>query len=381
MARIELKHLAKSFRRERGQPVPAVVDLDLTVEAGEFLVLIGPSGSGKTTTLRLVAGLEEASAGSVFFDGALMNHWPAHERDVAMVFQRDALYPHMTVYENLSFGLELRKEQNIDRRVHEVAELLGVEPFLDRLPRELSGGQRQRVAVGRAIVRRPAVFLFDEPFTNLDAPLRGQLRREIALLQRRLKVTTLYVTHDQAEAMVLGDRIAVLHQGRLQQVATPMELYAHPVNTLVAGMFGAPPMNLVRVLVAQGASGVALSSAAHALGAHRNGLELAEPARINLSGRAGREVMLGVRPEDVAVEVVRAGDGRWPGTVEWVEWLGAEMVVRLIVEGQSIVARLTAAMPFKVGTAVSIRLDPTKLHFFDAVTGQAIVCVNHDLSH
>lgn len=374
MARIELRRLSKSFRVGRGEPVPAVLNLDLSIEPGEFMVLVGPSGSGKSTTLRLVAGLEEANSGEVRFDGVVMNQCPAHERDVAMVFQRDALYPHMTVYENLSFGLRLRKEPNIDQRVREAAALLGVEALLDRLPRELSGGQRQRVAVGRAIVRRPAVFLFDEPFTSLDGPLRGQLRREMALLQRQLKVTTLYVTHDQAEAMVLGDRISVLHQGRLQQVSTPTELYARPANTFVAAMFGTPPMNLLRMVLLPAGGGVALADAQTAPGLPPFRLELTDIQKTALQRVADREVILGVRPEDVAVdETLPAGPAEWAGIVEWVEWLGAEMVVRLNVRGQPILTRLKAVKPFPVGTVLGVGIDPAKARYFDASTGQALL--------
>jgi multiple sugar transport system ATP-binding protein len=374
MARIELKGLSKVYRDTRGDPVPAVRDLDLTVEAGEFMVLVGPSGSGKSTTLRLVAGLEEASSGTVMFDGEVINDWPAHERDVAMVFQRDALYPHMTVYENLSFGLRLRRESEIDRRVREAAGMLGVDQLLDRLPRELSGGQRQRVAVGRAIVRRPAAFLFDEPLTNLDGPMRGQLRREIALLQGQLRATTLYVTHDQAEAMVLGHRIAVLHHGQLQQVSTPVDLYARPANTIVAGMFGSPPMNLLRGVLLPGAVEIEFAGAGHASGVVRRRLELPEEQQLVLESMVGREVVLGLRPEQVTVRPwLRDGVGDWPGEVEWVEWLGGEMIVRVAIEGGSILARVQAGERWAVGAHLGVRLDPAKLHFFDAGSGQRLV--------
>jgi ABC-type sugar transport system ATPase subunit len=374
MARIELRRLSKSFRVGRGQPVPAVSDLELTIEPGELMVLVGPSGSGKSTTLRLVAGLEEPSSGEVRFDGVVMNHCPAHLRDVAMVFQRDALYPHMTVYQNLSLGLRLRQEPNLDPRVRETAALLGLEDLLDRLPRELSGGQRQRVAVGRAIVRRPAVFLFDEPFTSLDGPLRGQLRREIALLQRQLKVTTLYVTHDQGEAMVLGDRISVFHQGRLQQVATPVELYARPANSFVAALFGTPPMNLLRMVVLPEARGVALAQAQASPGSAPFRLDLTDFQKTALLGLVGREVIVGVRPEDVAVGDSLQLEPAWgTGKVEWVEWLGAEMVVRLNVAGHPILARFTASSPIPMGTVLGVGLDPARARFFDVSTGQALL--------
>jgi multiple sugar transport system ATP-binding protein len=370
MARIELKGLSKAYRGSRGEVVPAVQNLDLTIEPGEFLVLMGPSGSGKTTTLRLVAGLEAASSGSVAFDGELMNHRPAHERDVAMVFQRDALYPHMTVYENLSFGLRMRKESNVEDRVRETAAMLGMEPLLGRMPRELSGGQRQRVAVGRAIVRRPAVFLFDEPLTNLDGAMRGQLRREIALLQRQLKVTTLYVTHDQAEAMALGDRIAVLHDGRLQQVSTPLDLYARPANTIVAGMLGSPPMNLLPGKVLPDAAGIELTGLGHMFEGGPLRLRLPDEQRALLNRWQGREVLVGWHPEDV---MVRAGDpagsGDWRGQVQWREWLGNEMIARVAVGGVSFLVRLSVAQPWQTGAVLRVRVEPARLHFFDPASG------------
>ena len=243
MARIELRSLNKVFPGG----VQAVIDANLVIEDKEFVVLVGPSGCGKSTTLRMIAGLEEVTSGEIYIDGKMVNDTPPKDRDIAMVFQNYALYPHMTVYKNMAFGLILRKfkKKEIERRVHEAAEILGITELLDRRPKALSGGQRQRVAVGRAIVRQPKVFLFDEPLSNLDAKLRVQMRAEISKLHQRLQSTMIYVTHDQVEAMTMGDRIVVMLDGLIQQVAAPLELYHNPVNKFVAGFIGSPPMNMV----------------------------------------------------------------------------------------------------------------------------------------
>ena len=243
MARVELKELCKVYSGN----VPAVKDANLVVNDKEFVVLVGPSGCGKSTTLRMIAGLEEITSGAIRIGDILVNDVPPKNRDIAMVFQNYALYPHMTVYKNMAFGLILRKypKKEIERRVHEAAEILGITELLDRRPKALSGGQRQRVAVGRAIVRQPKVFLFDEPLSNLDAKLRVQMRAEISKLHTRLQSTMIYVTHDQVEAMTMGDRIVVMLDGVIQQVAPPLELYHHPVNRFVAGFIGSPPMNMI----------------------------------------------------------------------------------------------------------------------------------------
>jgi multiple sugar transport system ATP-binding protein len=371
MARIELKGLTKSYRGDRGELIPAVQDLDLTIEPGEFVVLVGPSGSGKTTTLRLVAGLEEVSSGAVMFDGVVINEQPPRARDVAMVFQRDALYPHMTVAQNLGFGLRMRKAPNVEARVRETAAMLGLESLLDRLPRELSGGQRQRVALGRAIVRRPAVFLFDEPLTNLDLAMRGQLRREIAQLQRELKVTTIYVTHDQAEAMTLGNRIAVLHDGRLQQVSPPHDLYARPANTIVAAQFGAPPMNLWRGRVLADAVAIELTGACPAIEEDRIRLIPGIPPWHSLKSRVGQEVIVGARPEHIMVETDGNTSG-WRGQVQWWEWLGTDMIGCVGVGSLPVLVRLGPTRSWEAGATVIVRPDPVKLHLFDEATGRRI---------
>src|SRR5438477_2567831 len=248
MARIVLDKVSKIFKGPKGEEVRAVNNVSLTIENQEFLVLVGPSGCGKSTTLRMMAGLEEVSRGTISIDGKIVNDVEPKNRDVAMVFQNYALYPHMTVYENMAFGLKLRKypKAEIEKRVRETAEVLGISALLDRLPKALSGGQRQRVAVGRAIVRQPKAFLFDEPLSNLDAMMRVQMRMEILKLRARLATTTVYVTHDQVEAMTMGDRIAVMKEGVVQQVADPIRLYNHPANLFVGGFIGTPPMNFFR---------------------------------------------------------------------------------------------------------------------------------------
>ncbi|PYK57877.1 MAG: sugar ABC transporter ATP-binding protein, partial [Verrucomicrobia bacterium] len=258
MARIVLDNVSKIFKGPKGEEVRAVNNVSLTIEDREFLVLVGPSGCGKSTTLRMMAGLEEVSRGTISIDGKVVNDVEPKDRDVAMVFQNYALYPHMTVYENMAFGLKLRRypRAEIDLRVSQAAEILGITPLLDRLPRALSGGQRQRVAVGRAIVRQPKAFLFDEPLSNLDAQMRVQMRMELSRLHQRLAVTMVYVTHDQIEAMTMGNRIAVLKNGEVQQIAGPLELYRRPANLFVAGFIGAPSMNIFRGVLSGDSDGL-----------------------------------------------------------------------------------------------------------------------------
>src|SRR5205809_3014026 len=258
MARIVLDKVSKIFKGPKGEEVRAVNNVSLTIENQEFLVLVGPSGCGKSTTLRMMAGLEEVSRGTISIDGKVVNDVEPKNRDVAMVFQNYALYPHMTVYENMAFGLKLRRypRAEIDLRVSQAAEILGITPLLDRLPKALSGGQRQRVAVGRAIVRQPKAFLFDEPLSNLDAQMRVKMRVEMSKLHQRLAATMVYVTHDQVEAMTMGDRIAVMKDGLIQQVADPIRIYRHPANLFVAGFIGAPPMNFVHGTLSNALDGV-----------------------------------------------------------------------------------------------------------------------------
>src|SRR4051794_18492838 len=313
----------------------AVDALTLEIGDGEFMVLVGPSGCGKTTALRMVAGLEDISAGVLKIGDRVVNNVPSRDRDIAMVFQSYALYPHLSVYENIAFGLKIKKmpKDEIERRVADAARILGLESFLQRKPRALSGGQRQRVAMGRAIVREPAVFLMDEPLSNLDAKLRVQMRAEIAGLQRTLGVTTVYVTHDQVEAMTMGDKVAVMRKGELQQVADPQTLYDRPVNLFVGGFIGSPSMNMVEArLEAQNGGYVAkVGSQTVKIGSE----ELA--ARPALAGYAGKEVVLGIRPEDLedaALATSTPADQRLEGTTELTEALGSEIMVHFAIDAK-----------------------------------------------
>jgi len=349
----------KATRLYPGSTVPAVDSFDLDVADGEFLVLVGPSGSGKSTALRMLAGLEEVNAGNIFIGDRNVTDVPPKDRDIAMVFQNYALYPHMTVAENMGFALKIAGVNKDERaaRVLEAAKLLDLEQYLGRKPKALSGGQRQRVAMGRAIVRQPQVFLMDEPLSNLDAKLRVQTRTEIASLQRRLGVTTVYVTHDQTEALTMGDRIAVLKDGVLQQVGTPRDLYANPKNVFVAGFIGSPAMNLFTADVASDSGA-------------RFGTATVPMEREVLSGLHGSKVTLGVRPEDVVV----AGDG--PGlsvTVDLVEELGADgyLYGHSTVDGvrTDIVARVDGRSHPSAGDTVNIAPKGGHVHFFDQETG------------
>jgi multiple sugar transport system ATP-binding protein len=371
MAVIEFDNVSKRFAGD----VVAVDRLSLTIEDGEFMIFVGPSGCGKTTALRMVAGLEEISAGEIRIDGKAVSHLEPQDRDVAMVFQNYALYPHMHVRDNIGFPLRMqhKSKAEIERRVREVAELLGIQALLGRKPRELSGGQRQRVAMGRAIVRHPRAFLMDEPLSNLDAKLRIQMRVELVRLHRRLGVTTIYVTHDQTEAMTLGQRVTVLNHGRIQQVAPPRELYARPANAFVAGFIGSPPMNFLRGrLVAEGID----------LGGSRLALPDALMARVT-PGDA--EVQVGLRPESFAMLPAGqpAGEGSLRGEVEVVEQLGAESYLYLRIQGLevieqsdrpgdlvgSICVRINEAADLRTGDPVSLAVRPELVRLFDDKTG------------
>jgi multiple sugar transport system ATP-binding protein len=382
----------------------AVSDLDLEVVDGEFMVLVGPSGCGKTTALRMVAGLEEISGGVIRIGERVVNEVSPKDRDVAMVFQTYALYPHLTVYDNIAFSLRLRKAKKteIDKRVHEAARVLGLEPFLQRKPRALSGGQRQRVAMGRAIVREPQAFLMDEPLSNLDAKLRVQTRAEISRLQRDLGVTTIYVTHDQVEAMTMGDRVAVMRKGELQQVANPQELYDHPVNIFVGGFIGSPAMNLLEATLARTNGGLSVT-----VGDQRLELDSATVnARPALKNYEGKKIVLGMRPEhleDAALAGDIPADRRLRGKVELTEALGSDLMVHFTVAapravtedvrelaqdvGDDAVANLEEAAAeqqttvvgrFGVDSRVSlgehaeVAVDTRALHFFDPDTGLGI---------
>jgi multiple sugar transport system ATP-binding protein len=382
----------------------AVGDMDLEIKDGEFMVLVGPSGCGKTTALRMVAGLEEITEGVVRIGERVVNHMPPRDRDIAMLFQSYALNPHLTEYENIAFGLKLRKEKNseIEKRVREAAGILGLEPFLKRKPRALSGGQRQRVAMGRAIVRRPQAFLMDEPLSNLDAKLRVQTRAEIARLQNDLGTTTIYVTHDQVEAMTMGDRVAVMRKGELQQVATPQDLYDRPVNLFVGGFIGSPAMNMLEATLVRSNGGLAVEAGGQRLSVDQE-LISAQPA---LKSYEGKKVVLGIRPEDLedaAVAKDVPADRRLHGKVELIEALGSEIMahftidappaltedvkelaqdvgderaVREAAEGSkqhtTMVGRFDPRAEVKEGEIAEVAVDTRGLHFFDPETGLGI---------
>ncbi|WP_038046769.1 ABC transporter ATP-binding protein [Thermus caliditerrae] len=365
MAKVKLEHVWKRFGK-----VVAVKDFNLETEDGEFVVFVGPSGCGKTTTLRMIAGLEEISEGRIFIGDRLVNDVPPKDRDIAMVFQNYALYPHMNVYENMAFGLRLRRypKDEIDRRVKEAARILKIEHLLNRKPRELSGGQRQRVAMGRAIVREPKVFLMDEPLSNLDAKLRVEMRAEIAKLQRRLGVTTIYVTHDQVEAMTLGHRIVVMKDGEIQQVDTPLNLYDFPANRFVAGFIGSPSMNFIRARVE--AQGDKLYLTAPGFRVRANPV-LAQAVR----PYSGKEVWMGIRPEHLGLKgytVIPEEENVLRGEVEVAEPLGAETEIHVSVDGTVLVAKVDGHAPVKPGDKVELLADTSRLHAFDVDTDATI---------
>jgi multiple sugar transport system ATP-binding protein len=363
MARVAIRSLNKKF-----DEVHAVKDVNLDIRDQEFLVLVGPSGCGKTTTLRMVAGLESITSGSILIDEKIVNELAPMDRDIAMVFQNYALYPHMSVYDNMAFGLKMRKfdKAEIRKRVREAAEILGIHDYLLRKPRQLSGGQRQRVALGRAIVRHPQVFLFDEPLSNLDAKLRVQMRVELKKLHQRLGTTAIYVTHDQVEAMTLGDRVVVMRDGWVQQVGDPMELYNEPANRFVAGFIGSPAMNFAKVRIAGENGGI---------WAEGDGIRLKVPAHMSnrVGGHAGKEVTLGIRPEDL--RVARDSDPaemNIGAVVEVVERLGSEILLDVAVGPATMVASVEPTVTAKVHEKLRLAVNPQRLHFFDSETEAAI---------
>ena len=380
----------------------AVDGLSLDIADGEFMVLVGPSGCGKTTALRMVAGLEDISGGVLRIGERVVNHVPSRDRDIAMVFQSYALYPHLSVYENIAFGLKIKKldKSEIERRVQNAAQILGLEEFLHRKPRALSGGQRQRVAMGRAIVREPAAFLMDEPLSNLDAKLRVQMRAEIAGIQHSLGVTTIYVTHDQVEAMTMGDRVAVMRKGELQQVADPQTLYDHPVNLFVGGFIGSPAMNMVEATLEQQNGGYAAKVGEQTLTLAPETIQ-SKPA---LAGYVGRTVILGIRPEDLE-DAALAGDSapgsRLHGAVDLTEALGSEIMVHFKIkarpaitddvrelaqdagnehhlgqlgddESATFVGRFGSRSRVRPDQPAEIAVDTRSAHFFDPETGLGI---------
>jgi multiple sugar transport system ATP-binding protein len=358
MAAVTIRALNKKY--DNG--FHAVKDVELDIRDKEFLVLVGPSGCGKTTTLRMVAGLEEITSGEIRIGDKVVNDLPPMDRDIAMVFQNYALYPHKTVFDNMAFGLQMRgyPKDEVKKRVQEAAEILGIEVLLERKPRQLSGGQRQRVAVGRAIVRHPEVFLFDEPLSNLDAKLRVQMRVELKRLHERLETTAIYVTHDQVEAMTLGDRVVVMKDGRVQQIGEPLELYGRPANRFVAGFIGSPAMNFVDV---------SITAAKGALWAEAQGLRVRVPDRIGT--RAGTRVTLGVRPEALRL-ANGADDYSFQTEVDVVEPLGNEILLNFRAGGVPMVARVDPGTRVGAHESVRFALDPARVHFFDPKSEAAL---------
>ena len=401
MAEIVLDHVSKVY----GEGGPsAVSDLNLKIDDGEFIVLVGPSGCGKTTALRMVAGLESITDGTISIGDRVVNTVPPKERDIAMVFQNYALYPHMTVYDNMAFGLKLRKlaKEEIDRRVRKAAGILGLEEFLERKPKALSGGQRQRVAMGRAIVREPKAFLMDEPLSNLDAKLRVQMRSEIARIQHDLSTTTLYVTHDQVEAMTMGDRVAVIRKGVLQQIDAPQHLYDHPSNLFVAGFIGSPAMNIVEATLTRSNGSFTLEFGGYRLAVPDDVLA----ARPELKGYEGKQVIVGIRPEDMEDAEMTPdapADHRIRSSVFLREALGADVLVHFMIKAPAVLtedakelahdvgaeaveaaergalageseflARLNPRTKVRKEDPIELVVDVHRLHFFDQESGQGI---------
>ena len=363
MAKVELKGIGKVY----GGNVRAVDNCNVTVEDQEFVVLVGPSGCGKTTTLRMVAGLEEITEGTLEIDGKVVNDLPPKDRDIAMVFQNYALYPHMSVYDNMAFGLKIRKfpKDEIDRRVKEAAQILDIGALLERKPKALSGGQRQRVAVGRAIVRKPKVFLFDEPLSNLDAKLRVQMRTEISDLHNRLQATMIYVTHDQVEAMTMADKIVVMKDGLIQQIGSPLDLYNDPDNKFVAGFIGSPPMNFMAMDVKENGGKIVLEEGEFSI-------EMPETEAKLIKDFAGKKIFFGVRPE--SVEYIESGDTAncIKGKVNVVEQLGDEIHLFIHTEKHALVAKVPPHLKFEIGSEIALKPVTGKMYFFDMETEKRV---------
>ena len=366
MGQVVLKGINKHY-----DSVHAVKDVNLQIRDKEFVVFVGPSGCGKTTTLRMIAGLEAISSGDISIDGNVVNDLAPMDRDIAMVFQNYALYPHMTVYDNMAFGLRLRKypRAEIDRRVKEAAEMLGIQELLARKPKQLSGGQRQRVALGRAIVREPQVFLMDEPLSNLDAKLRVQTRAEIKKLHARLQTTTIYVTHDQVEAMTMGDRIVVMKDGLVQQVDSPLNLYAKPANLFVAGFIGSPAMNFLEAKLAKQDGRMVVDG-----GAFR--ADVPQEYMSQLSAFAGRPIIFGIRPEDIHDRMLRPDakdESVVKAAVDVHEPLGSDIILYLTAGEHSIVARVDARSQARMGQNTEVVLNMKKMHVFNPDTHEAVL--------
>lgn len=358
MAKIELKHLYKDY----SENVRAVTDFDLKIDDEEFIVLVGPSGCGKSTTLRMIAGLEDISSGEIFIDGKMQNRLHPKDRDIAMVFQNYALYPHMSVYDNIAFGLKMRKtsKAEIEERVKRAAKILDIEPLLDRKPAALSGGQRQRVALGRAIVREAKVFLMDEPLSNLDAKLRFQTRAEITKLHRELRATTIYVTHDQTEAMSMATRIVVMKDGIIQQMGTPKEIYLKPTNIFVGKFIGSPAMNFIDTHISE--KNMSLGNL---------DIELPSLLQKSLEKHANKEFVLGIRPEDIqlandteaSIDVIT-----FSVQIDMAELMGSETLLYFTLNNQTVISKLNTMDDFVPGQAVQLNIELDKLHFFEKET-------------
>lgn len=366
MAEVILKNVTKVYNNE----VTAVKDATFKIEDKEFVVLVGPSGCGKSTTLRMIAGLEEITDGELIIDEKVVNNVPPKDRDIAMVFQNYALYPHMTVYENMAFGLKLRKfkKNEIEERVNYAAEILGLKDLLKRKPKELSGGQRQRVALGRAIVRKPKVFLFDEPLSNLDAKLRVQTRTEISKLHSKLGVTMIYVTHDQTEAMTMGDKIVIMKDGIINQIDSPLNLYNNPVNKFVAGFIGSPSMNFIKGKLEKNVELNFVSDDGQLK------FSLTERQEAQLRNYEGRSITLGIRPEDIAIQ---DNDDKFLHSInvklDVVEPMGNEIFIYFMVSGEQLIARLPSTSNIKKNQELRIYLNINRIHFFDYESEESLL--------
>ena len=369
MATVSLTNINKVYDGN----VHAVIDFNLKIKDKEFIVFVGPSGCGKSTTLRMVAGLEEITSGELYINDRLVNDIAPKDRDIAMVFQSYALYPHMTVFDNMAFGLKLRKipKEEIEKRVNEAAAILGLEPYLNRRPKALSGGQRQRVALGRAIVRSPKVFLMDEPLSNLDAKLRVQMRSEIAKIHEKVGATTIYVTHDQTEAMTMATRIVIMKDGHIQQIGSPKEVYNFPANIFVGGFIGSPAMNFVTGRYIDGKFVIEADKTQR-----RIEVELTDELRANIQGYEGEEVVFGIRPEDIHIDgpiVERYPNSQADIECDVVELLGHELILYGYLNGQRITVKTSAIHDIQVHDKVRLTFDLNKAHFFDPTTTNRLV--------